>query len=458
MTKKQTDFTVGSIPKHLLAFSWPMFLGNLLQTLYNTVDSIWVGRFLGPDALGAVSVGFPIIFALVSLVMGISMATTVMVSQFFGAKQDKLVQKTIQNSLLLLCAGGVIFSFIGVIFHRQLLQMINTPQELVADASAYLTIFLSGLIFMFLYNIFGAIMRGLGDSQTPLVYLAYATFLNIILDPIMIFGIGPVPKMGVAGAALATVISQALSAVLGLRYMFKNDLIGSWKGFQPDWEIIGKTFKIGLPAGIQQSVVSMGHIVVNSLINSFGRVVVAAFAAAAKLEGFAFMPIMSLSFAASAVAGQNLGADKPQRAHKTLYWSVVIVVAISLLVGFFLFLSPKLWLSVFTDDPNVLAEGSMYLRILAFSYIPFGVMFMINGLLRGAGDTLATMITSIFSLWLVRVPLAYYLARTVGLGSRGVWIAMATSPLSGLAFSYLYYRTGRWQRAVVTGKLQEDQG
>lgn len=159
-----------------------MFLGNLLQTLYNTVDSIWVGRFLGPDALGAVSVGFPIIFALVSLVMGISMATTVMVSQFFGAKQDKLVQKTIQNSLLLLCAGGVIFSFIGVIFHRQLLQMINTPQELVADASAYLTIFLSGLIFMFLYNIFGAIMRGLGDSQTPLVYLAYATFLNIILD------------------------------------------------------------------------------------------------------------------------------------------------------------------------------------------------------------------------------------------------------------------------------------
>jgi len=187
-------------------------------------------------------------------------------------------------------------------------------------------------------------------------------------------------------------------------------------------------------------------------------VVVAAFAAAAKLEGFAFMPIMSLSLAASAVAGQNLGADKPQRAHKTLYWSVVIVVAISLLVGFFLFLSPKLWLSVFTDDPDVLAEGSMYLRILAFSYIPFGVMFMINGLLRGAGDTLATMITSIFSLWLVRVPLAYYLARTVGLGSRGVWIAMATSPLSGLAFSYLYYRTGRWQRAVLTGKLQEDQG
>ncbi len=453
MAEKQTDFTVGSIPRHLIIFSWPMFLGNLLQTMYNTVDSIWVGRFLGPNALGAVSVGFPIIFALVSLIMGISMATTVMVAQYFGAKEEDMVQKTIQNSLVLLVAGGILVSIIGVVFHRQLLELINTPQELLADASSYLVIFLSGLLFMFLYNVLGAILRGLGDSKTPLIYLAYATVINIILDPILIFGLGPIPRMGVAGAALATVISQAISAWLGMKYLHEKGLTGNWQGFRPDWGIIGKTFKIGLPAGIQQSVVSMGQLVVNSLINSFGTVVVAAFAVGTRLEGFAFMPIMSLSLATSAVAGQNMGAGKMKRAQKTLYWSVLLVVAIAASVGLLLFVAPNLWLSVFTKDKAVMAVGREFLRILAFSYIPFGIMFVINGLLRGAGDTIATMITSIISLWFIRVPLAYYLANTVGLGSRGVWISMAIGPIFGLTLSYLYYRTGRWRRSVVTGKM-----
>lgn len=450
MAEKQTDFTVGSIPRHLLFFSLPMFLGNLLQTMYNTVDSIWVGRFLGPDALGAVSVGFPIIFALVSFVMGISMATTVMVAQYFGAKQHDLVQKTIQNSLVLLIAGGFIVSILGVVFHRQLLELINTPQELLEDASSYLVIYLSGLLFMFLYNVLGAILRGLGDSKTPLVYLAYATVLNIILDPILIFGLGPIPKMGVAGAALATVISQAVSAFLGMKYLKEKKLIGTWQGFRPDWNLISKTFKIGIPAGVQQTVVSLGQLVVNSLINSFGKVVVAAFAIGVRLEGFAFMPIMSLSLATSAVAGQNLGAGKTKRAQKTLYWSVLFVVAIASFVGILLFIAPNVWLSVFTKDKAVMAVGREYIRILAFSYIPFGVMFVINGLIRGAGDTMATMITSIISLWFIRVPLAYYLAQTIGLGSRGVWLSMAIGPIFGFAFSYLYYRTGRWRRAVIT--------
>lgn len=453
MAEKQTDFTVGSIPRHLLIFSWPMFLGNLLQTMYNTVDSIWVGRFLGPDALGAVSVGFPIIFALVSLVMGIAMATTVMVAQYFGAKQEEMVQKTIQNSLVLLVVGGILVSVLGVIFHRPLLELINTPKELMQDASTYLVIFLSGLLFMFLYNVLGAILRGLGDSKTPLVYLAYATVLNIILDPILIFGLGPIPRLGVAGAALATVISQAVSAWLGMKYLQEKGLLGNWQGFRLDWQIISKTFKIGIPAGVQQTVVSVGQLVVNSLINSFGKVVVAAFAIGVRLEGFAFMPIMSLSLATSAVAGQNLGAGKMERAQKSLYWSVILVVAIAASVGILLFIAPDLWLSVFTKDKAVMAIGREYIRILAFSYIPFGVMFVINGLLRGAGDTMATMLTSIISLWFIRVPLAYYLARTMGLGSRGVWLSMAIGPLFGLLLSYLYYRTGRWKRAVVTGKI-----
>ena len=204
-----TDFTEGSIPKHLVMFSIPMLLGNLLQALYNTVDSIWVGRFLGPHALAAVSVGFPVIFALIALVNGVTMATTILVSQYFGARQQERLVKTVTNSLILLVALGLIISVIGVVFRRPLLELINTPPEIIDMASEYLAIYMAGLVGMFLYNVASAILRGLGDSRTPLRFLAYATFLNIVLDPLLIFGLGPIPPMGVAGVALATVIAQA---------------------------------------------------------------------------------------------------------------------------------------------------------------------------------------------------------------------------------------------------------
>src|SRR5690554_804050 len=197
--RRMRDFTTGSIPGHILWFSLPMFLGNLLQALYNMVDSFWVGRYIGPEALGAVSVSFPIIFAIISLVMGLTMATTTMVAQYRGAGQDGMVKKTVANSILLISVVGLVSSIVGYFLRDRVLTLMQTPPEIMDAASLYLGIFLTGLVPMFIYNVASSILRGLGDSRTGLVYLAYATIFNIIADPLFIFGWGPIPAMGIRG-------------------------------------------------------------------------------------------------------------------------------------------------------------------------------------------------------------------------------------------------------------------
>ncbi|MCL6614022.1 MAG: MATE family efflux transporter, partial [Firmicutes bacterium] len=209
---RTSDFSSGSIIRHLISFSLPMLLGNLLQALYNTVDSIWVGRFLGKEALAAVSVSFPVIFLLVAFVTGLTMAATVLVAQYAGARQPEMVRRTVANTIGLLVASGLVLSILGVVFHRAILRLIQTPPSIMPLASNYLSIYLSGLIFTFVYNAASSILRGLGDSHSPTIFLVYATVTNIILDPIFIFGLGPIPRLGVAGAAWATVIAQVLAA------------------------------------------------------------------------------------------------------------------------------------------------------------------------------------------------------------------------------------------------------
>jgi putative MATE family efflux protein len=455
--EKVTDFTQGSIPRHLVAFALPMLLGNLLQALYNTVDSIWVGRFLGANALASVSVGFPVIFALIAMVNGITMATTILVSQYFGAQQHKELVKTITNSLILLTALGLVISVIGVVFRRPLLLMINTPEEILDMAMTYLGIFMSGLVGMFLYNAASAILRGLGDSRTPLRFLAYATVLNIILDPIFIFGLGPIPAMGVGGAALATIIAQGISAVLALRYLYiQSGLLHYHPGLlRLDWNLTLLTFRIGLPAGIQQVLVSLSAVVVNSIVNSFGATVIAGFGAGSRLDQFAFMPSMSMGMAVSALVGQNLGAGKPERVSETVKWGAILASSITVIVSIVAIVRPRILMVLFTQDEAVLVEGSRYLRYVALSYIPMALMFTIGGVIRGAGDTVATMYLTLGSLWIVRVPLARYLSSLPQLGVAGVWLAMALGTCIGFVFHLLYYRSGRWKEKVVVQKAAE---
>jgi putative MATE family efflux protein len=447
------DFTEGSIPRHLIAFSIPMFLGNVLQALYNTVDSIWVGRYLGKVGLASVSVSFPIIFAVVAFAMGIGMATTTLVAQYSGANDTPMVRKSIANSLLLTFVVGGVSSVLGVIFRRQLLALINTPAEIMDWASDYLGIVFAGVFATFVYNLISAVLRGLGDSRTPLKFLAYATVLNIILDPILIFGIGPFPYMGVSGAALATIIAQAFSGVLGIRHMVKLGYLtrdpGDWR---VDFRLVRLTFGIGLPAGVQQIVVSLGMLTMTSLVNTFGSTVTAVFGVGGRLDQFAFMPAMTMGLAVSALVGQNLGAGKFERVKEVVRWSILMTVGITGVVSLVALLFPRPLLSTFTSDPEVLKEGIGYLRVLAFAYIPYALMFMLSGILRGAGDTFPSMFISIATLWCVRIPLAVSFAKTMG--SRGIWLGIAISPAIGAALNYLYFLSGRWRSRAVTRRAE----
>lgn len=445
------DFTTGSIWNHIIAFSWPMFVGNLFQALYNAVDSFWVGRYLGGEALGAVSIAFPVIFALVALIMGLTMATTTLVAQYRGAGDEEQVQRTVANSLMLIVALGFVSTVAGYAFRVPILRLMRTPSELLEPASIYLGIFLLGLIPMFLYNVLSSILRGLGDSRTPLRFLIYATVLNIVLDPIFIVGWGPIPAMGIAGVAWATVIAQGLAAALGVWYIgYRTRLIPSEASmWRLDGPMVVRLFTIGLPVALQSSIVSFSMVVVTSLVNTFGPQVVAAFGAAVRLDQFAFLPAMSISFAVTAVVGQNLGAGRQDRVREVVWWSSVLALGITGAMTLVILLWPASLVRVFIEDPGVLQEGARYLRIVGLSYVPLALMFIITGVLRGAGDTFASMLISFVTLWLVRLPLAWALSYPLGWGVAGTWWSIVISTLLGLALNWWYYRGGNWQRKVV---------
>lgn len=448
------DFTTGSIPRHILAFSWPMFLGNLLQALYNTVDSFWVGRYIGPEALGAVSVSFPIIFALISLVLGLTMASTTMVAQYRGAGEHRMVRKTVANAHLLIAIVGAVSAAAGLVLSDETLRLMQTPEEILEPATLYLNIFLLGLVPMFLYNVASSILRGLGDSQTGLRYLAYATIFNIVADPLFIFGVGPIPAMGIKGVAIATVLAQVLSAVLIIRYLVrKTDLLS----FEPelwrlDWSLCRRMFQMGIPAGLQAVVVSMGMIVLTSIINTFGPMTVAAFGVASRMDQFAFMPAQSISLAVSALVGQNLGANRHDRVREIFRWSMQLAFGITAVVTIIAFFNPTLLIRIFTTDADVLREGAGYLRIVGLSYIPLALMFTVGGVLRGAGDTTASMVISVVTLWLVRLPLAYLLAFRLGWGVNGAWMSILVSAVLGFVLHYAYYLTGKWKAKVIISR------
>ncbi|MEN3185049.1 MAG: MATE family efflux transporter [Atribacterota bacterium] len=455
MKRYRTDFTVGSIPRHLVTFAIPMLIGNLLQTFYNTVDSIWVGRFLGPGALAAVSVSFPVLFLFVALAMGLGIGNNVMVAQYLGARREEEVARTITNALTVFTIIGIATMFVGLAFHKPLLQLIKTPPEILTLASSYLTIFLFGLPFLFLYNAINTIFQGMGNSRTPLTLLIYATILNVILDPIMILGIGPFPQMGVAGAALATTIAQGFSGLLGLFFLKRTGFVRFQRGFFFSRKLSGTMFKLGLPAGAQQTVLSLGFLMMSSIVNSFGKNVIAAFGVGSRVDQFAFLPAMTFSLVISSVAGQNLGALDFQRAREVARWGAIISSLFAVVITTVIFFITTSIVQIFTTDLEVTRLGIEYLRIVSFSYLPLALMFAYNGFLRGAGDTFQTMLNTVLTLWGVRIPLAKVFSTMPNLAERGIWISQIIGPTVGFLIAYFYYLSGRWENKILTHPQQK---
>lgn len=442
------DLTTGKESRKILMFALPMLLGNVFQQLYNVVDTIIVGKYIGKEALAAVGASFPVIFVLVSLLIGVSSGVTILISQYFGAKQYQNVHRAITTMFSFALVSALILGAIGVYFSEDIFRLIRLPEDVVPLASSYFSVFASGMIFMFGFNATSAVLRGIGDSKTPLYFLIISTVTNILFDLLFVV----VLEWGVEGAALATIVSQGGAFLTAIIYLNRTHEIISFrfKNWVFDYSILRKGLKIGIPSGLQHTFVALGMMALFRIVNDFGTNTVAAYSAATRIDSFAGMPAMSLSAALSTFVGQNLGANKPERVKKGLRATWFMGISVSVIISLVVVLFGRPLMSAFTSDPQVIDIGKSYLLIVGLFYVVFSSMFINQAVLRGAGDTITSMIITLFSLWLLRIPFSYFLSREpVGLGSDGIWWGIPLAWFFGFLASHIYYRSGRWKRKVV---------
>jgi putative MATE family efflux protein len=450
MNRFGRDMTVGSIPRHLLSIAMPMLIGNLMNTGYQIVNTLWLGRIIGDKAIAATAVSFPVIFVFVALAAGATMVTTIMVSQYYGAKNNAMVEKTVGTSFFIAIVLSILLSTGGILSSEFILRLLNTPDNIMDMASGYLKIVFIGFGFQYFSFLITSILRGLGDTKTPLLFMAAGVAVNAILDPLLIIGIGPFPKMGLNGAAWASVISVCIAVFMGFIYLrTKGSIVAPRMSlFRPDAAVARQIFKIGLPSSAQQGLVSIGMAAITSFVNGFGSLATAAFGVCGRIDSVAFMPAMSIGMAVSALAGQNLGAQKPERVRQVFSWGLLMTITITGTCALCYVLFPRFLMSIFVTDEQVIKLGISYLTIVGPSCVFFAIMFVSNGVINGSGKTMITLVFTLLSMWGLRVPLAALLSRT-SLGITGVWIAMSGSFLITMSISLLYYRSGRWAKSAI---------
>lgn len=439
------DLTNGNEGKLIFKFAAPMLLGNVFQQLFSVVDSIVVGNFVGKEALAAVGASFPVIFIMVSMIIGLVIGTTVVISQYFGAKNLVKVKRAIDTMYIYSAVFGIITTVVGIIIAEPLLRLLGLPEDIMPQAVKYLQIYLSGMIVFFGFNGTSAVLRGLGDSKTPLYFLIIATVSNIILDLLFV----AVFKWGVAGAAYATLVSNAIAFGMAIWWLNKTHKIIriAIRGLHFDREVFQHSIRIGLPTGIQQTLVAIGALALMGIVNKFGTNIIAGFSVASRLDALAVIPAMSFSQALSTFVGQNIGANKPERIRAGLIATLKMSGIVTIVTSLFIIFGGHLLMSMFTKDTEVIRIGDNYLTIVSAFYIMFTLMFIYAGVMRGAGDTLIPMFISLLSLWIIRIPMAWYLSGKIG--EDGIWWSIPAGWFVGLALSYFYYKSGRWKKKSV---------
>ena len=440
-----TNLTEGKVWKVIVRFALPLLIGNLLQQFYNITDSIIVGQFLGKEALAAVSASFFIYYFIISFVIGVGSGTTVVISQLFGAKQYQKVQLAFSSFFIFMLVGGVILSIAGIIFAEPVFRLANTPEEVIPQAVAYFRIYIGGTFLFVTFNSIISILRGVGESVRPMLFILITTILNIAFDLLFIL----VFKWGIEGAARATVISQGIGMCIALAYVNNTHPLLSIKKQDMlfDWKLFKESLKIGLPTSVQQCAIALGLIALLGIVNSFGTNTLTAYGAAGKIDTIITQAVLTLSGALAAFCGQNIGAGKLDRVKKGVRFTMYTNIVLGLLTFAAVYLFGDEMMKVFTKDADVVAIGKEYLLIIGGFFIVHGALNVYNGALRGAGDTLFPMLTSLVCLWLIRIPLAYYLSSW--LGRSGIWWAIGISIAIGLVATFVYYKTGIWKRRCI---------
>ena len=442
-TKQKGLMTEGVIWKELLLFSVPLLLGNLFQQLYNAVDSVVVGNYIGAQALAAVGSSAPVINLLVSFFMGLSVGAGVIISRYFGARNMESLQDSIHTSLALTMTAGIFMTLFGIIFSPTILRWIGTPSDVMSSSVLYLRIYFGGILSVMLYNMGSGILRAVGDSKNPLYFLIVSGITNILLDLLFVI----VFDMGIAGVGWATLIAQTISAVLTLLLLIKTkqEYKVTLKKIRFHKDKLIEIIRLGLPSGIQNGVVSFSNVIVQSNINAFGSLAMAGCGAYTKIDGFAILPVMSYSMALTTFTGQNMGAKKYDRVKQGARSGIIMSLLTTIAISALLLIFGEQVLSIFSDNPKVISYGLYMMHVLAPFYIFLAISHAFNGIIRGAGITTIPMIVMI-TCWcgmrmtwiLASVPIFH----DIGVVFMGWPLTWAASAL----WLFLYYKKGNWMK------------
>jgi len=454
--KKKRNFTEGSILKALLSLSVPIVLANFFQIAYNLTDTFWVGR-LGTEAVAAVSVSFPIIFLIISFVAGISMAGTILVAQYKGKKSQEAINHISAQTLMIISGMAIVLSGLGYLVSPILIRLMRVDTAVLAQAISYMRISFIGVVFMFIYAAFQSLMRGVGNVKMPMFIILGTVLLNLGLDPLFIFGFGPVPALGVAGAALASTVTEFLSALIAVIILFagKEGININFNQFKPDFKLMKKMFLLGWPSSLEQSTRALGFTVVTFLVTGFGTLALASYGIGTRILSFILIPVMGLSMAASTLVGQNIGSGKIKRAERTAKLSLIISFIGLTVAGILLFIFAEPIARLFVPgEIATIQTTATFLRIISFSLGFVGVQQTIKGIFRGAGDTLAAMMLSLIFLWGLRFPLVYFLSHYTSLGLQGVWWAFPISNILAAVIAMFWFSFGTWKKRKLTEKIK----
>lgn len=449
--------TTGGIPAHLIRFAVPILIGNLLSTGYSIINTIWVGNLLGRNAVAAVAVSFPIFLALIALCSGATLATSILISQAYGAKKYVEIQQIVNNSWSAAAIIIVIITGGGLLLADRLLEMLGTPKAIMPLASGYLRIVMVSFICIYLSYLIAAILRGIGNTTVPLLFIVISTAINAVLDPLLILGLGPLPKLGLNGAAYASLIASGTAMVLGALYVIQKYRAHPVNPtcFSLETEMIKKIILIGLPSFLQQMLVSMGYGFVTSFVNGFGASATAAFGVAGRIDSIVAMPAMAMMMSVSALTAQNIGAGKPERIKDIFKWGIVVNLPLILGISLLCITFPEGIMRIFVKNQDVVRMGVDYLKIVGLGYLTFSVFYVTNGIINGAGRTVSTMLISFVSLCLFRIPLASVLSGTA-LGIRGIWFAILISFTVTTISSMSYYLSGAWKNEKIAVSLKHN--
>ncbi|WP_390891144.1 MATE family efflux transporter [Gemmata palustris] len=452
VSDRQKLFLEGPISRALITLAVPIILGNVLQTGYQLTDAFWVGR-LGASAVAAVSVSLPVTFLVIALGSGLAMAGATLTAQYTGAGRQDMVNHVAAQTMIMVALTSIALGGIGYALSPRLLALIGVAPDVYEQALGFMRVSFIGIVFVFIYVMFQALMRGVGQTRIPLYIVTGTVVLNFLLDPLFIFGYGPFPALGVKGAALATLVTQALAAAAGMTIFLRgrHGIQLSWRAMKPDPQYIKRAFFLGFPGSVELSTRGFGLMVMSFLVASFGTQTIAAYGVGSNVLQVITIPAMGLSMAVSTLVGQNVGAGKIERAARVTRAGTVSGFGLLSLVGVGAYLfAPHIVAFFIPGDPAVIAEGARFIRIMSLAWGGIGVQLCIVSAFRASGNMLSAMVIALVAQWVIQFPLAYVLSKHTTLQGEGLWWSFPVTNVAIAVISVCWFARGGWKETRLT--------